>query len=184
LFYYDLPEDGIKVDFSAGSLPEYVTANGDINENGEFVLDGESALSFSYPAVGFPNRLSFNLRLDEYPAEQTALFCGYDTVGTDIFVSSEGKLGFKSQINESKAYTFTFDYTIPLNETVSITLESDMYNTVLIDSDGNVYDNVSDHYDMIPDWLKTKRYSTLTIPLSSVGKGIKGTIGNIVVDRG
>ncbi len=184
LFYYDLPEDGINVDFSAESLPKYVKAEGKINENGEFVLDGESCIGFTYPAVGFPNRISFNIRLDEYPSAETALFAGYDIVGSDIFINPEGKLGLKAEINKHDAYKFLFDYTVPVNETVSITLESDMYNTVLIDGEGNVYDNVSDHYDMIPDWLKSKRYSTLTIPLSCVGKGIKGAIGNIIIDRG
>ncbi len=160
--------DEIIVDFES----DY---NGVINggkvENGKFVLDGESYVTLSGLAkndsVGFPNTLEFEIRLDE--ATNAPLFSGD---GVEIFADADGKgnFGFKTEY-----YTFTYDYKLPVGEAVKIRLSSNLTTTYL---------TVNDKFSYMPyNALNPNEtvLTTLTIPLKTIGKGVKGTIDNIKV---
>ncbi len=160
---HSLPEEGIIVDFENG-VPEFVTANGEIN-NGEFVLNGESFLSFKQRGVGFPNTLEFDILLEE--ATDKPIFAGD---GVEILADCDGKgnFGIKTEV-----YTFVFNYQLPLNEKTTIRLTSDMKMTYL---------TVNGKYSYAPTNplnINDTRLITLTVPLVEVGKGIKGSIDNI-----
>lgn len=160
---HSLDSEGITVDFES-EAPEYVTLNGEIKE-GAFVLDGESYLSLTPSSVGFPNTLEFEIFLEEIP--QSPLFSGD---GVQILADADGKgnFGFKTEV-----YTFTYDYRIPVGEKVKIRLSSDLKTTYL-----TVNDNLSYCPNNALNPQNTK-LSTLTVPLSEIGRGAKGYIDNI-----
>ncbi len=160
---HSLPEEGISVDFENG-IPEFVTANGEIKD-GEFVLDGESFLSFKQRGVGFPNTLEFEITLDK--ATTAPLFAG-DGVEILADCDGNGNFGFKTEF-----YTFTYDYKLPIGEKVKICLTSDLTTTYL---------TVNDRFSYAPhNKLNANEtvLTTLTVPLSQIGKGVYGTIDNI-----
>ncbi|MBO5785701.1 MAG: family 20 glycosylhydrolase [Clostridia bacterium] len=155
--------EGVTLDFE-GDLPSGVTANGKI-ENGEFVLDGSSYLSFVNIGLGFPNTLEFDITLDE--ATKAPIFAGD---GCEIFADADGKgnFGFKSEF-----YTFTYDYKLPIGEKTRIRLTSDGVTTYLTVNDYLSYNPKNARN------LNGTKLATLTVPLEEIGKGIKGKIDNI-----
>ena len=158
-----LAENGVNIDFES-ELPDYVTANGNI-ENGEFILDGESYISFTEKRFGFPNTLEFDITLDE--ETKAPIFAGS---GCEIYADVDGKgnFGFKSEF-----YSFTFDYKLPIGEKTSIRLTSDLKTTYLTVNGKLSY---ATENALNPNGTKL---TTLTVPLGEIGKGIKGRIDNI-----
>ncbi len=137
-----------------------------IYENG-FVLDGETSLSAEIPALGFPNTLEFEISLDEIPA--SPLFAGD---GVEILADADGKghFGFKNEV-----YTFTYDYTLPVGEKVKLRLSCDGVTTVLTVNDGLCFEP----YNALN--ANDTKLSTLTIPLATIGKGVKGKLYSLRV---
>ena len=135
-------------------------------ENG-FVLDGESSLSAVIPALGFPNTLEFEISLDEIP--EGPLFAGD---GVEILADADGKghFGFKNEV-----YTFTYDYTLPVGEKVKLRLSCDGVTTVLTVNDGLCFEP----YNALN--ANDTKLSTLTIPLETIGKGVKGKLYSLRV---
>ena len=158
-----LAENGVNIDFES-ELPDFVTANGNI-ENGEFILDGESYISFAEKRFGFPNTLEFDITLDE--PTKAPIFAGS---GCEIYADVDGKgnFGFKSEF-----YTFTYDYKLPIGEKTTIRLTSDLKTTYLTVNGKLSYasENALN--------LNGTKLTTLTVPLGEIGKGIKGKIDNI-----
>ncbi len=200
IFNRDLPEGGINIDFE-NSIPDYVTVNGKI-ENGKFVLDGTSYLSTApkYDLVGMPNALSFNIKLDELPSERAYIFQSSDRTylgetksgTTNIFIEPDGTIGFESLLTESDnefgKYEFTYEYKLVVGEETKITLTCALpvtgkpSVTSLIVNDGKIYSPKSSLSDKVTaSFTIYGTYSTLTIPLSKIGLGVKGTIDNITV---
>ncbi|MBO5869225.1 MAG: family 20 glycosylhydrolase, partial [Clostridia bacterium] len=167
---HSVPEEGLSVDFD-GALPEYVNLNGGKVEDGVFVLDGNSYLSLTPDAVGFPNTIEFDIYLEE--ATTAPIFSG-DVGGANVDISAnidgKGNFGFKTEF-----YTFTYDYKLPVGEKTHICLTSDLTTTNLIVNDGMCY---TPNNARNPNGTKL---TTLTAPLSQIGKGIKGYIDNIKV---
>ncbi len=180
LFNTDLPDEGVKLDFTSSVAPSYATYNGTVS-GGSFKLDGTSYISMTPKAVGFPNSLSFELTLSEYPAQKTALFGGYESIGSEVFIDTDGTIGFKSEISETDCYNFTFDYKIPLNQTVKLCLTSGIKNTRLIVNDSLAFETINDKQHMVYDSLQPRRWSTFVIPLEKIGYGIKGKIDDIEI---
>ena len=145
--------------------------NGGKVENGKFVLDGESYVTLAnrltVPAVGFPNTLEFEICLDE--ETDAPLFAG-DGVKILSNADGNGNFGFTTE-----AYTFTYDYKLPVGETVKIRLTSDLTTTYLTVNDIFSYKPINKLN------LNDTKLTTLTIPLHEIGKGVKGTIDNIKV---
>ncbi|MBR5858498.1 MAG: family 20 glycosylhydrolase, partial [Clostridia bacterium] len=158
-----LAEKDIIIDFES-TLPENVTASGNIVD-GEFVLDGNSYISFGKESLGFPNTLEFEITLTE--ATKNAIFAGD---GCEIYADADGKgnFGFKTEV-----YTFTYDYKIPIGEKTKIRLTSDGVTTYLNVNDGLYYTPKNAKN------LNGTKLTTLTVPLEYIGKGIKGSIDNI-----
>ena len=159
-------EEEISVDFES-ALPSFVKTNGGKVKDGKFVLDGKSYLTLTPNAVGFPNTLEFEIRLDE--ATNAPIFAGD---GVQILANADGKgnFGFKTEV-----YTFTYNYQLPIGKTVKIRLTSDLTTTYL---------TVNDSLSFAPYNQKNPndtKLTTLTIPLKEIGKGVKGTIDNIKV---
>lgn len=167
---HSVPAEGLSVDFE-GSVPEYVNLNGGNIENGAFVLDGSSYLSLTPDAIGFPNTLEFDIYLEE--ATTAPIFAG-DVAGSSVEILADadgkGNFGFKTEV-----YTFTYDYQIPVGEKTHICLSSDLTTTNLIVNNSLCY---TPNNALNPNGTKL---STLTAPLSQIGKGIKGYIDNISV---
>jgi len=163
---HSVPEEGLFVDFE-GDVPEFVNLNGGTVKDGAFVLDGESYLSLTPNAVGFPNTLEFDIYLEEQTA--SPIFSGD---GVEIFtnVDGEGNFGFKTEF-----YTFTYDYKLPIGEKNTIKLTSDLKKTTLIVNGNYGYTSKN-----ALNATGTK-LTTLTAPLSQIGKGVKGYIDNIKV---
>ncbi len=185
----------IKVDFSA-TFPKTYTAASVVN--GEYVLNGTNPFSLGEGFAGFPNTLSFDITLDELPAKRTAIFAGYDTVGTDIYVDSDGTLGIKSKINEDAneakaAYFFSYDYKLTAGVKTNVKFTCDGTVTTLIINNGFAFAPINSRQSeayfgsqaspltdptAVPD---TTLFATLTIPLSKVGAGLKGKIDSIII---
>ncbi len=183
----------VKVDFSA-TFPKTYTASSVVN--GEYVLDGTNPIAIGEGFAGFPNTISFDLTLNELPGQRTAIFSGYDTVGTDIYVDSDGTIGIKSKINEDAtetkaAYFFSYDYKLSAGVKTNIKFTCDGTVTTLIINNALAFtpnnSRQSEAYfgsqnspltdpTAVPD---TTLFATLTIPLEKVGAGLKGKIDNI-----
>ncbi|MBE6683162.1 MAG: hypothetical protein E7595_03295 [Ruminococcaceae bacterium] len=165
---HSLSDEGITVDFESDFSE---ITNGGKVENGKYILDGESYISLenllSASSVGFPNTLEFEICLDE--ETDFPIFSGD---GVQIFANADGKgnFGFKTEV-----YTFTYDYKLPIGENVKIRLSSDLKTTYLTVNDALSY---SPQNSLNP---QNTKLSTLTIPISEIGKGIKGTIDNIKI---
>ncbi len=176
----------IKVDFDETFPVEYSESS---VKDGKYVLDGTNSLSFGEGAVGFPSSLSFDIKLDELPSERTALFEGYDAHGIDIFIDTDGTVGIRAKLNEDidpakAAYLFTYDYKLTVGEETKLTFSSDRIKTNLILSNGVILEPINSRQAEAYTGTAVSAsdiYATFTIPLSSVGKGIKGTIDNISV---
>ncbi len=157
--------------------------------NGEYVLDGTNFVSLGDGAVGFPNSLSFDIKLESLPSERTALFSGYDAHGIDIFIDPDGTVGIKAKLNEDKdaskaAYLFTYNYKIPVGKKVSLAFSSDRIKTNLILDNGVILEPINSRQAEAYTGTAVSAsdiYATLTIPLEKVGFGIKGTIDNIKI---
>lgn len=162
---HSLGDDGLFVDFESDT-PDCATLYGDIKD-GEFLLDGESYLTLTPKAVGFPNTLEFDITLTEL--NDSPLFSGD---GVEILADADGKgnFGYKTEF-----YTFVFDYQLPLNERTHICLSSDLKNTYLSVNGERFYAPINGLN------RNGTKLTTLTIPLSEIGKGIKGSIDNIKV---
>ncbi len=144
------PEEGIDLTYEEG-----------------LALNGSAELSFDIPALGFPNTLEFEIKLDEMP--DAPLFAGD---GVEIWADADGKgnFGFKNEV-----YTFTYDYTLPVGEKVKLRLSCDGKTTILTVNDTLCFEpfnalNIND-----------TKLSTLTIPLESVLQGVKGTLYSLRV---
>ncbi len=163
---HSVPKEGLSVDFEDG-VPEYVNLNGGSIKDGAFVLDGNSYLSLTPDAVGFPNTLEFDIYLEE--ATTAPLFSGD---GVEIFsnVDGKGNFGFKTEF-----YTFIYDYKLPIGEKTKIRLSSDLTKTTLIVNGTYGYTSKN------PLNANGTKLTTLTAPLSQIGKGAKGYIDNIKV---
>ena len=163
-----LAGDEINIDFKSNYSD--VIKGGKV-ENGKFVLDGSSYVTLENrmkdPSVGFPNTLEFEIRLNE--TTKAPLFAG-DGVKILADADGSGKFGFTTEY-----YTFTYDYKIPVGETVKIRLSSDLTTTYLTVNDSFTYTPFN---KLNPD---NTVLTTLTIPLKEIGKGVKGTIDNIKV---
>ncbi|MBR6562933.1 MAG: family 20 glycosylhydrolase [Clostridia bacterium] len=162
---HSLVDSELLVDFES-NVPEYAALYGDIKD-GEFLLDGESYLTLTPKAVGFPNTLEFDVTLTEI--NDSPLFSGD---GVEILADADGRgnFGYKTEF-----YTFVFDYRIPLNERTHICLSSDLKNTYLSVNGEKFY---APKNDLNRNGTKL---NTLTIPLAEIGKGTKGSIDNIKV---
>lgn len=162
---HSLGENGIFIDFEE-NIPDNAILNGN-TQNGEFVLDGNTYLTLSPDSVGFPNTLEFEIMLTEYT--DAPIFSGD---GVEILADADGNgnFGYKTEF-----YTFVFDYKLPLNEKVALSLSSDLKNTYL-SVNGKSFYSPKNALN-----LNGTRLSTLTVPLSVIGKGIKGSIDNIRV---
>ena len=143
--------------------------NGGSVVDGQFVLDGSSYIDLSSAigtvGLGFPNSLEFEITLDK---EATApLFAGD---GVEILANADGKgnFGFKTEF-----YTFTYDYKLPVGEKVKIRLSSDLKTTYLTVNDAFTYAP----YNSLN--ANETVLTTLTVPLTEIGKGIYGKIDNI-----
>lgn len=139
----------------------------DLTYEDGFVLDGKSSLSMEIPALGFPNTLEFEISLEELP--DGPLFAGD---GVEILSDADGKghFGFKNEV-----YTFTYDYTLPIGEKVKLRLSCDGTTTVLTVNDSLCFEpnNARNPNDT--------KLSTLTIPLETIGKGVKGKLYSLRV---
>lgn len=139
----------------------------DLTYEDGFVLDGKSSLSMEIPALGFPNTLEFEISLEELP--DGPLFAGD---GVEIRADADGKghFGFKNEV-----YTFTYDYTLPIGEKVKLRLSCDGTTTVLTVNDSLCFEpnNARNPNDT--------KLSTLTIPLETIGKGVKGKLYSLRV---
>ncbi len=160
---HSLTDTGITLDFE-GTLPNGVTANGEI-KNGEFILDGNSYIAFDKKGLGFPNTLEFEITLNE--ATKNAIFAG-DECEIYADVDGKGNFGFKSEF-----YTFSYDYKLPIGEKTKIRLTSDGVTTYLTVNDGLSYNPKNNRN------ASGTKLTTLTVPLSEIGKGMKGSIDNI-----
>jgi len=181
-----LEKGDIKVDFSA-TFPKTYTAASVVN--GEYVLNGSNPISLGDGAVGFPNTLSFDLTLDELPAQRTAIFAGYDTCGMDIFVDPDGTLGLKSKLNEDtnaakSTYIHLYDYKLSAGKKTNITFTCDrIYTTLIINGSMSFTPSNSRQAEAYtgPYVPLNDIFATLTIPLSKVGAGLKGKLDNISI---
>ena len=161
-------------EFDSSSPDDGLTLNGK-TENGAFILDGESSLSFAGGSLGFPATLSVTLRLDEISGGP--LFGSPDSA---IYADVDGKghVGFKID-----SYTFVYDYTIPVGEKVTLSFACDGKKTVLAVGEFKDMRFVDCFcYDPVNSGNTSgNRLANLIMPLAEIGKGFKGSIESIII---
>ena len=135
-----------------------------------FVLDGTSWVNASASSLGFPNTFELELQLDEAP---TVPLTAGDGVEIWADADGQGHFGFKTEV-----YTFTYDYTLPIGERVKLTLICDGKTTLLQVNDGLIY---APYNGRNPTDTKL---TTLTVPLSQLGFGVKGKIYSVKAASG
>lgn len=119
-------------------------------------------------SVGFPYRFSMEIKLNSYNHGNTVLLSGKDG---QFYASPNGTIGFKRE-----TYTFTYDYKVPLNTWVKLTLFADNEQTVLIVDDTYYYFPINNNNRDLLD------SATFVLPLESVCKDIDGEYRNLLVE--
>ena len=152
---FENTESNVAYDLSNNHLDATITNGSFVNDNGSTVVsfDGNGSMSLPVSSIGFPYTASFDLKVTEEPAPNTKLFSSVD--GTFYLnIDGTGKMGFKRdgfkvivpdeqvEFDREEGYTFTFDYELPLDTWVNITLRSDKQFTYL-DVGGNTYQAVN-----------------------------------------
>lgn len=170
---YDLSDNHLDATVTNGSFTE---------ENGSTVLsfDGNGSMSLPVKSIGFPYTASFDLKVTEAPAANTRLFSSED--GTFYLnIDGTGKMGFKrdgflvivpdKEVRfDREGYTYTFDYQLPLDTWVNITLRSDKQFTYL-DVGGKSYKAVN-NVKQLP-YFKPNKLDESSVSLISTGEHVR-----------
>lgn len=141
--------------------------------NTVLALDGTGYLSMPFDSMGFPYSIAFDLYLDGEQEENAVLFSGKDGVMYANFEGT-GKIAY-----QRKGYTYLFDVKVPENIWLQVMLTCDnaterLYLNGMPAADGQYY-KVSG--------ASKQASSTFVLPLEEVGKGIHGSIDNIVIEN-
>lgn len=146
-----------------------------VNENGGKALSFDGTGTFGLPmkGIGFPYTAQFDVKVTDNRNTESTLFSGKDgSFYTNI--DGTGKVGFKRDI-----YTYIFDYKLPINEWVNITIKCNKQFTTLV-VDGKEYKanntktpiNGLDEHDFS---------STSILTTDKIGLNFKGFIDNLVI---
>ena len=181
---YDLSDNHLDATVTNGSFTE---------ENGSTVLsfDGNGSMSLPVKSIGFPYTASFDLKVTEAPAANTRLFSSED--GTFYLnIDGTGKMGFKrdgflvivpdKEVRfDREGYTYTFDYQLPLDTWVNITLRSDKQFTYL-DVGGKSYKAVN-NVKQLPYFKPNKldESSVSLISTESMFENMSCMVDNLVI---
>ncbi len=152
-------------------------------ENGALVLSGgNSYVSMPIDKVGNGNSLSFDITLTEAAEPGDILFeCTPEYMTHDIRIMDDGKLGFTRELCD-----YSFDYTLPVGETVSITIVADQQATSLY-VNGELIGTATGKFVHNGTEKKTGiTNSTFALPLERIGSetnAISAAIDNVVVEQ-
>lgn len=145
-------------------------ANGSIVEkvNGNAMrLQGDGYLSLPMDSIGYPYTVQMDVKLDENTPENTEIFSGKDGV-LYLNIDGTGKLGF-----ERSGYKFNYDYTMPKEKWVNITLTCNEKDTTLYINGQKI--SVASNMEV----SKRKDSNTFILPLEKIGNNLKGEFDNI-----
>ena len=156
--------------FETGKTSNAVSLQGD-----------ESFVETPLDKLGDGNELSFDLKLEEAVSGQI-LFesdSAYDT--HDIRIMEDGKLGFTREL-----YDYTFDYVLPVEEWVNISIRTENQRTALYVNNEFVSNAVGKfvHNDIVKK--EGISNSTFALSLERIGSktnSIKGKIDNVIIKQ-
>ena len=178
-------------DFTNGSLEDASLNNRDLTdltnakiENNKLVLGDEASyVTTPIEKLGNGNVLSFDIRLTAEAKAGDILFESDAAYGThDIRIMADGKLGFTREL-----YEYTFDYTLPVNETVNVEIYTDQQKTTLVvnGEDMGTATGKFNHNGVTKKSGITN--ATFALPLQRIGSktnALACTIDNVVVRDG
>ena len=138
-------------------------------KNGALRLNGEGYLSLPFDSIGFPYTTQFDIIIDDVTPANGVIFHGKD--GTLYYnYDNTGCLGY-----ERKGYSYLFDYRIPTDVEMELTIVCDS-------TDAHLYVNglyaVSGKYYKVTGASK-QGSSTFVMPTEKIGSGIYGTMDNL-----
>lgn len=161
----------ITVKDSSGNGYDAQVTNGKVVEvDGEMMIefDGSTVMTTPLQTLAYPYTVSFDVKASEGNTEDSLLFSGYD-----------GQLLAKGLDNEyislnRSFYHQSFDYEIPEDESVTVTIVGTARNTKMY-VDGQLvkmlYSSDSGKSD--------EYFSTFVFPMEEIGENFHGYIGNI-----
>ena len=151
------------------------TLNGVAVEDGSVKLDGSGFLSLPFDTLGYPYTVQFDLTIGKDTPENAPIFKGRD--GTFYYnYDNTGKFGF-----ERKGYAYLFDFNVPTDTKMSITLTCSSENQVL---ETNLYvDGAKIGQGMYYKVTGTygQKSSTFVLPVEQIGSGIVGSLENLIL---
>lgn len=134
-------------------------------------FDGSQSASLPFDTIGYPATVSFDLYLDQDCPEDAVLFEGKDGK-LAANVKDSGKLGF-----ERCGYQFSFEYSVPKETWVRITLVMDAKNTTLYVNG----EKISAGTNLAAAINNRKDSNTFMFPFESMMANTKGAIDNLQV---
>ncbi len=180
-----------KFNFNNGSLKDMTENKHDLTNgknatlsNNKLILsDDASYVTSKINKLGNGNFLSFDIKLDAAAKAGDILFESDAPYGThDIRILSDGTLGFTREL-----YEYSFGYTLPVNQTVNITIYTEQQKTTLA-VDGKIVSTATGKF--IHNGMTKKegiKHSTFALPLQRIGSktnALACTIDNVVVGQG
>ncbi len=140
-------------------------------KNQEAVLSGDGYISLPYDSIGYPYTVMINMNLSSDTPANTEIFSGKDGV-LYANIDGTGKLGYARG-----SYQFTFNYELPKDKLVNLTLTCDQKNTTLY-IDGK---NISVGQNMATAINNRKDSNTFILPTEKILNHAKGSVDSIAV---
>ncbi len=138
---------------------------------------GNSFVQTPYKGIGYNYTVSFTIKADKNPAD--AIIFSSDDAVVKLKQQQTGKLGFSRE-----GYHYNFNYTVPENEWVTITITGNNKGTSLY-VNGKLTDKLEGAFKTFPGTEKKNAIvQTLFFPLQYIGaksQSFKGSIKNIKV---
>lgn len=169
--HYENEDGSITVKDSSGNGYDAQVTGGEVVEvDGESMIkfDGDTVMTTPLQTLAYPYTISFDIQAAEGNTEDSILFSGYDGQ-----LLAKGVNNNYLSLNRS-FYHQSFDYEIPTDEKVNITIVGTARNTKLY-VDGELTKML-----YRTDSGETDQYfSTFVFPLETIGENFHGYIGGI-----
>lgn len=166
-------KDGTLYDASGNSYDASVSGGTVVTEDGVSYLkfDGNTTVTTPLKSLSYPYTVSFDLKLtgEDTNDKEASLFSGYD--GRLQVAGQNGSMSLNRSFFQQ-----SFDYTVPLNQNVEVTVVGTFQTTKLY-INGKLHKVLlrtnRDEFDL------TDITSSFVFPMENIGNGFQGRMGNI-----
>lgn len=169
-------KDGSKNGYN-GEMNNAVLVDGKAGNGKALGLEKDSTFTLPFDTVGFPASVSFDLYVEEESAKDAALFESEDGAfhlnQKNKAGDYTGKFGF-----ERDGYTYTFDYEVPMDQWIHMTITTDKDGTRLfVNGRPQGYAERTE----FGKYVKKDLSSSMVLPTAAIGNGVVGKLDNLTI---